>query len=163
MQWFTNKNVKQNLNFLNSAFSDFFLRVLSYVLLNLLNTFFWSFIVNVLLNDSINRNFKDSKSLNQEFIIVIIFAPLLETLIFQYAIIDYARNKISLKASCIISALFFALFHMYNVYYFLFAFFSGLILANAYATAKNLKQALIGTFLIHSFYNLLVFGLKNLL
>jgi len=99
-----------------------------------------------------------------EFILVVIIAPLVETLIFQTSIF-YIFNKFSFlkKRSAIViilSALAFGIAHNYSTLYVLFGFNIGIVLAYAYNIyLEKLESSYKVVTLIHSIRNLLAFVL----
>lgn len=103
-------------------------------------------------------------STNDDAVLLAIFVgPIIETLIFQYGIIEWLRQKRPIYQCCIISAFTFALIHLYNVYYFCFAFFSGLVIAYLYTLKKKAISGMIVTLLAHMLYNTLVFFFTRVL
>jgi hypothetical protein len=68
------------------------------------------------------------------FFTACIVAPLFETLVFQTIIIALVRNFLSKKIGfqIAISALLFSLIHYYSIWYIVFAFLVGIILATGY-------------------------------
>ena len=99
----------------------------------------------------------------EEFLIVVLFAPLLETLIFQYSIISYilGRRSNAYLFACIFSAALFGLSHFYSPEYILKTFFSGLIFGTLYLVAQNKNNnAFIVVAVTHSLYNFIIFFLR---
>lgn len=85
-----------------------------------------------------------SKSIDQfiiELIIAGLVGPVIETFIFQYGIIEilsfYDRFKARKWLVAVISAFIFGLTHTYSVWYIVYAFVLGLLLAYAYFTYKK--------------------------
>lgn len=103
---------------------------------------------------------------NEEFFIAVIFAPFLETLIFQYVIISYIISKKS-KAfllSCFVSAILFGLSHYYSAAYILKTFLSGLIFGTLYlVVVKKKANAIIVVTIAHALFNFIGFCVKNLI
>jgi len=137
--------------------SVFTVKLLSF----LLNSFFQFYITNYLSK----KMGPDSmiKSMESYFLFatkVIFFAPLLETLIFQYFLIEYVFvNKLK-KYAIVLSALSFGLTHYYSIYYIILSFFAGLVLSYTYVFAKNknLKPSpFFIVFIVHLICNLLSF------
>lgn len=99
----------------------------------------------------------------EEFLIVVLFAPLLETLIFQYSIISYVLGKWTnayLFAS-IFSAALFGVSHFYSPEYILKTFFSGLLFGSLYLVVHNKNNnAFIIVAIAHSIYNFIGFCLR---
>ncbi|OYZ52051.1 MAG: hypothetical protein B7Y11_12755 [Sphingobacteriia bacterium 24-36-13] len=99
----------------------------------------------------------------EEFLLVVFFAPLLETLIFQYSIISYILEKRpnAYLFSCIFSATLFGLSHFYSPEYILKTFFSGLLFGSLYLVVQNKnKNSFLIVAVAHSIYNLIIFCLR---
>jgi len=97
-----------------------------------------------------------------EFILVVIIAPFLETLIFQTSVF-YILNKFSFFKNrvviiILISAMAFGMAHSYSTIYILLGFVMGLVLAYAYHIYMQKKASSYKVVtLIHSIRNLLAF------
>lgn len=112
-------------------------------------------------------NKQNFDSLTSEFIMVVFIAPIIETIVFQYLIINqvyisYNGKKIKILA-IIISSLGFGLIHLYNLNFFFVATFIGVLLAFSFCYFKektNNLTAIIYVFLIHSLSNAYVFVIK---
>ncbi|RYF84572.1 MAG: CPBP family intramembrane metalloprotease, partial [Chitinophagaceae bacterium] len=83
--------------------------------------------------------------------------PLLETLIFQYAIIETCRKKYHPMVCCLISATAFSVFHFYNPIYVIYAFFAGMMFGYFYFIRTTVWRGVLLVFFAHFFYNSLVF------
>jgi membrane protease YdiL (CAAX protease family) len=111
----------------------------------------------------------ENESLIYIFIIVVIFGPLLETILFQYFIIEFLLFFDKLKKNriitLIISSLIFGLSHSFNVYYFFFGLILGILLSLCYLLAKTRKDIhpFLFTLFIHSSYNLFVFFINEII
>lgn len=96
-------------------------------------------------------------SLVEKSIIVIIMAPLIETLLFQKFIISaiekYVNNAI---ISIFYSAIIFGLAHNYSLVYAVRAFITGLLYGILFTICKE-KHPAFYTFIAHSSYNLICF------
>ena len=98
-----------------------------------------------------------------EMVLTIFFGPLIETFLFQYGIIKLLRWIISdpdknFYPAIFISAVAFGLGHNYNIYYLIFGFLSGLLLAVAFYVAIYRKEpAFLTIFVIHSIWNSISF------
>lgn len=83
----------------------------------------------------------ESGSLVTKIIVGSIVGPIIETLIFQYGIIEILSAKRFLKEKsiivAIISALLFGSTHSYSFLYVIYAFLIGLVLAYSYITYKK--------------------------
>ncbi len=115
-----------------------------------------------------------TESIILDFLIAIIVAPFVETLLFQSLIIEIVckfikrpRNNIWIAVLASSSA--FALNHTYSISYIIITFLAGFILAFAYYLGRYRKEsAIVLVFFIHSLYNmttsiynLCTYGLPN--
>lgn len=110
--------------------------------------------------------FDKSMSLNEIFVLSVIFAPLIETFLFQYLIVEIlSRLKMNFNAIIVISAITFSLIHYYNFIYILVTFLSGVIYATYYVYLKFEKQKspFMYIFALHALYNFTVFILDDIL
>lgn len=123
------------------------------VSLNLVNSLVFSFISNFIFKTKLDKGFIPFNSLLNEILLAIIIAPITETLVFQYGIIETLKNKYKPLTCCIISGFFFGLSHSYNIYYFFFTFSSGLLLAYAYHLGSLRKKGFLIVFLAHLCHN----------
>ncbi len=125
--------------------------------LAVLNGYFFNYINNAFIHIKNDINLNEFSKV-ETIIIVIILAPLLETLIFQHIIYLFLKKlKVKNDILCIfIMSLLFSLMHWYNWLYVVMIFFSGLILNNLYVYyyKNNSKYFFILTFLFHSLFNL---------
>ncbi len=102
-----------------------------------------------------------------EILLIVLAAPLFETLIFQFAVIELgsmllAKYKYKNLALTIISAMLFTASHLINLFYLLHSFTSGLVLACTYFEAKKRDaNAIASTFIVHSIFNFLSFFLNQ--
>jgi len=106
------------------------------------------------------------------FFLTVVFSPIVETLIFQFIVIEvvlYVFNKFKWKNSILISigisGLAFGLSHSYNIYYIIVTFIIGVLYAFYYVVAKNIRSLnpfWTVTFL-HTLSNLSVFIMVDLL
>lgn len=127
---------------------------------------FFSFLINiiskVIYNDSFTNEAHKFSSVKEEFFLVVLVAPLIETIIFQFIIIEILYEKVRKEIICLISALIFASTHLYNVLYFVFALIIGLALAYLYFIGKVNKKAFQYVYLTHLLYNSIAFTLSHL-
>jgi len=103
-------------------------------------------------------------SLQEEFIITVLIGPAVETLIFQYLIIETLLSlKMTHIVSVIISGLLFGLSHCYNLPYILVTTVVGLIFAYYYMRLRH--QGLVNTLglvtLLHALSNIFAFINNN--
>jgi len=111
---------------------------------------------NIQTNDILNI-----KDKYLQFLLIVFIVPAIETLIFQFSIIELIcyiikrpRNNIYLAA--VFSAIAFSLSHSGTYTSIIYTFIIGLLLAFAYYISKNRKQnPILITLSIHSFWNFL--------
>ncbi|MEN5133438.1 CPBP family intramembrane glutamic endopeptidase [Elizabethkingia anophelis] len=115
--------------------------------------------------DVFEKDFNGPKfnNLTQELFIAIIFAPLIETFVFQSVIyylvklFDSFLKKYFVSVYLIISSLLFALSHSYSIYYEIATFFIGLIFAYSFLYfKKESNYPILCVAIIHSLYNAFV-------
>ncbi len=97
------------------------------------------------------------------FVVVVIAGPLLETLIFQYAIITSMLNTVKSTALAVpVSALAFCLTHYYSPQYVVATFLSGILFAILFLVfEKKNRRGFLYVLLIHASYNFFVFIMKH--
>ena len=148
------------------SYTNLFKTFLISLILVVLNIIFSYLLLKFGSSSMINLQKFDLKK--HEFIEVVFIAPIIETIIFQYLIINqvylsYKGKNIRILA-IIISSLTFGLTHLYNIKYFLFGIIFGFILATSFCNFKektNYLSAIFYVFLIHSLSNLYVFLIKT--
>jgi len=141
------------------------LTVLVHLIFSLLSSYFTQ-----LLGLRVTTNFPLFESIEQEFFAVVIFAPFVETLIFQYFLINltisltrFLFKKESIVLAIILPAAVFGLAHTYNYIYVVSTFIVGLLLNTFYILVKYRKHdAYSCTTIVHGLYNLFIFGLKHI-
>lgn len=129
---------------------------------------FFNFCLSVVLNilsklihnNSFTENTHHFSSIKEEFFVIVVFSPLIETIIFQFIIIEILYDKFKKEIICIISAFLFACIHLFNYIYFAFSFIIGLTFAYLYFIGRLKKRGFIYVYLTHLFYNLIVIILK---
>jgi len=123
-----------------------------------------SYIINI-FDSSITESANLNTSILGIFIISVIIAPLLETFIFQFLVIELLHTfKLDNTTIIFISAALFALSHYYNLIYILIIFLPGLIYATYYLYLKhNNKNGFLPVFFLHSLSNLIPFIFFDLL
>jgi hypothetical protein len=102
----------------------------------------------------------DEFSLLEIFFLAVIIAPLIETFIFQFLIIEIlSKFKVNTSLILWISTLLFSLSHNYNVVYILAMVFPGLLYASFYLFLKKetSKSPFFMIFLLHAIANLIAF------
>ena len=122
---------------------------------------------DVLNNSAIELLEKDGKAV--VLYTTVIFAPLLETFVFQFSIIKgfrliSKRTWVMIFLAIPISAVLFSFAHDYSIYYQVAAFFVGLIFASAFLVGIYRKDwpAFFLVFMIHSCWNLFAFVMEEL-
>ncbi|BFM41779.1 hypothetical protein CFS9_04200 [Flavobacterium sp. CFS9] len=127
------------------------------IILNFLNSYIF-YVIAKLFNSDLGRGFNENYTINEKLVLFVIVGPLLETVLFQYAVIEICKSgKMALKYCCLLSALVFASTHLYNVFYFLFAFVAGMLLAILYVKGRSVKNAFLLTLIAHTIYNGIIF------
>ncbi|TPG45256.1 CPBP family intramembrane glutamic endopeptidase [Flavobacterium pectinovorum] len=135
--------------------------ILLVIVLNFLNNYIFS-VVSTFFNISLNKGFNNNYTFNEKIVLFLIVAPLIETLLFQCIVIEMAKSlKIKTIYCCILSAFLFALSHIYNIFYFTYAFMGGLMFAFLYTRGKNQKYAILLPLITHIIYNSIVFIIKT--
>ena len=144
--------------------ANFFYFVLFFLFVNyFINIPFFFFTIPENLGDSFPMEYLNTLDLSIQVLLIIFLGPLIETLLFQYGIIKLLRWIISdtdknFYPAVLLSAVAFGLGHNYNIYYVLFGFLSGLMLAIAFYVAIYRKEpAFLTIFLIHSIWNSIAF------
>ena len=111
--------------------------------------------------------FLEGLSLAEIFTITVIIAPLVETFIFQYLIIEFLFRfkKIKLNIIILVSSLAFGLLHDYNFIYVLVMCVVGFIYASyyLYLKIKVIKFPFLYICSLHALSNFLVFILDDVL
>lgn len=133
------------------------LRFFYCLILSIANGYFFNYLNDKYIHYSSNENGLSEFSKLVKFIIIVIIAPLVETLIF-----NLFPNEILKKFGInnnfllvIIPSIFFSLFHLYHPIYSLMAFIGGLIMNNYYLyNQKKCANAFLMVALLHSSYNL---------
>lgn len=103
------------------------------------------------------------ESVEVEFLIAVILAPLVETFLFQYLIFLILDNlKISKKWVILTSALLFALTHNYSLLRIFHAFGGGILFGYTYWLCQlKYRYPFLVVLLMHASYNLYVFLIKH--
>lgn len=101
------------------------------------------------------------ESKKEEFILVVIIAPILETLLFQYLPYFYLK-KYSAIYTIIISSILFGLSHAYSIIYIIYGLTVGILFICAffYSIKKYLQPFWLVAF-CHFIYNLFAFCVNN--
>ena len=97
-------------------------------------------------------------------LITVIWGPIFETVVFQYLLINMVKaftsnTKHQATLSILIPSVIFGSTHYYNMYYFIFAIFIGVIYSSTYYISQFLRKenGFIIVLLLHSLNNLLAF------
>ena len=132
-------------------------------LFNIQSSWFISKFIGVKLGKLIVFN-----SLEEEFFLVVIIAPIIETILFQYLIINQVyvsyNGKYKKMIAIAISAICFGLLHLYHFYYFVLATIGGFFFAYFFCYFKkttNSISAIAYIAIIHSLSNFYVFLIKT--
>ena len=135
--------------------------------------FSWSILSSLLiykyLGVSLGKQSGYSYSKLVEFFLVVIFAPIIETILFQYLPINQVfisyNGKNKKLVAVLISALCFGVIHLYSLYYFFVMSIGGLLLAYYFCSFKQKTNSISAIFyiaLIHSLSNFYIFLIKTL-
>ena len=133
-----------------------------FVILNTVNSLSFSALAFFSTGDGLKNHTMDTISPNNQFLVAVILMPIIETLIFQYALIESIRQRVQPLYACFLSAFAFALVHFYSVYYFLFALISGLIFAYLYLLDRSVIKGTLLVLTAHILYNLLAYIVRLL-
>ena len=115
-------------------------------------------------NPELTESGFQSSSLLEELVAVVIVAPVLETIIFQFIIIEaLLKLKLETLPCIIISALLFGVSHWYNLAYVGVATVVGFVFAYYYLALRHQRNynKLTLVILLHALSNLFVFIEKN--
>lgn len=110
----------------------------------------------------------EGKSLILVFFLLVVVAPVVETFIFQYGIIELCllvRSKYNKQIALFVSALLFGLSHSYNIIYIVFATIMGAALAFYYLCFRKYetKYAILAIMILHALLNGITFLLNYVL
>ena len=146
----------------------YFINCNRFLLIGIFVTFnlFISVILNILSKLLYQKSFTENthafSGFFEELILVVIVCPIIETVLFQFLVIEILNEKLKKEIICIISALIFASTHMYNFIYFSFAIIIGLNFAYLYYLGRPSNKGFFIVFVTHLIYNAIVFCLKHL-
>lgn len=137
-----------------------------YLVLGAVSIMFVSSIVTSLIaglfSTTLREGFSEFKSLQDEILVGVVVAPILETIIFQCAIIESFKGKSKITWGIFVSAIVFGSVHFYNPFYFFYGTISGFVLGFVYVTPELLWQRVLTTFSTHFLLNLIVFTVANM-
>ena len=126
----------------------------------IINGYFFNYINNKYFHFSSSGNNLNDFSFTSQFIIIILFAPLIETALLQFIpneILKYLKIYQPFLL-VLIPSLLFSMLHYYNWIYVVMTFGGGLILNYYYIKAQNITKNIFYSFLLtallHSLYNL---------
>jgi membrane protease YdiL (CAAX protease family) len=155
------KNLALKVHFRLSGMKNHVL-VIIFLIANMTIMISYSIFLDLINNQNVTQGFKSADTKTETFILVSIIAPVIETLIFQYGIIAYLKQKVPLPFACVISALLFGLSHFYNFYFCCFTFLSGLLFAYLFCLRKNMLTGLLITTVTHMLHNTIVFLIRTM-
>ena len=123
------------------------------------------FISKVIPNPIILKNDIEFSSLREKIFLVVLFAPLIETLFFQFFIIELISALLPKRIffACLISSAVFSLNHLFSILYVILTFFAGFILAIAFFSSRKGWRGFMLVFCIHAFYNCFVLIINDLI
>lgn len=118
---------------------------------------------------SLTSTFLKEDSLLFIFILVVVLGPLVETLIFQFCIIELFslinRSRFIKVIALIVSSLLFGLSHSSSLEYIIKGIISGFLFSSCYLQAKERKDIspFFLVFMVHASSNLFVFMINEIL
>ena len=146
-----------------------FIFVLIAIVGNLILSVLLSLIAGFLSEEALDISFFKDQSLIVIFLISVVFAPIFETLVFQYVIIEgvyflMKMNKKSFLIGIVLSSILFGLSHFYNWIYVFLATIQGISFALVYNVAKKRKDMspFIITWVTHIFLNVFAFLMNDI-
>jgi hypothetical protein len=149
---------------MNNNKSNILLVFFLFIITDNIYTYLFAEFLEFISNDKLIFN-GNSDSINNNFLLIVILVPFFETLIFQYIIIWIFYNVTeNFRIPIIVSTLFFAIYHFFNIYYFIAILGSGFILSMLFITiykrTNNWLISFIFTFLLHLEHNLVAFYIE---
>ncbi len=129
------------------------------------------YLIDVLISFTFSLLFPKTSSLGyvfqnfyEEFILVVIIAPIIETYLFQHLLIKIIELKLNKRNLILpICSIVFGLLHLYNLVYFFKACISGFLYSFLYLSIREKKSnPIYYVFLCHSVYNLTGFLANHL-
>ena len=134
---------------------SFYCVTLSYLFLAIVNGYLFTQL-NKYLHIKMTQDTVENLSFFDRLFVIGIMSPVLETILFQYIIIEFCLKVFKIHIwAILISSIVFCSVHFYNPIYLLMAFVGGLILSNYYLFVRaNDRIAIIYTAALHAVYNL---------
>lgn len=134
--------------------------------------FTWSILSGLLIYKytgvSLGKQTGYNYSIAVDFLLVVLFAPIIETILFQYLIVNQVfisyNGKNKKIIAILVSAFCFGIIHLYSFYYFLVTSIGGLLLAYYFCIFKQKVNDISAIFyitLIHSLSNFYIFLIKK--
>ena len=141
-----------------SSFFNWTLRqsILKLITLIYLTDLLISIVFSIFYSSSNSIGYKFSNKF-EEFFLVVLIAPVIETYLFQHIIIKFLEKKLSKNIYILmICSLVFGLMHTYNIVYFFKACISGFLYSLLYLIIKQSKNKnpIMYVIICHSLYNL---------
>jgi len=142
--------------------------VFSAILLCLVFSYIISYAMHLFNPETLDIDYLNNKSIPVKFILTVIVTPIIETLIYQYAIIEIVfrilkSNKTTI--AILLSSVIFGLSHFYNITYITATFILGLLFSCVYVIARKRNDVNPYWLLtvIHGSINLMAFIVNDLL
>lgn len=130
-----------------------------------INNFLWPEISNQLAKASIFRGTEKWADMMQDKTMLLLYGPIIETLVFQYALLHLLLKFLRPFIAVCLAALVFGIFHFYNPVYFAATVIPGFIFASLFYVYWKLKgelfEALLLIILIHSAANAISYYFNN--
>ncbi|MCX6214933.1 CPBP family intramembrane glutamic endopeptidase [Spirosoma sp.] len=119
-----------------------------------------------IFHPNVKVSYHSFDTISEEAYETLFWAPIIETLLFQYAIIELissiSNNRILVG---LLSAFSFGVWHLFDINYFLFAFGIGLYFSHVYLATKNQFNVSVANttiIFIHFILNLRIFTLNHI-
>ena len=142
--------------------------VFSAILLCLVFSYIISYAMHLFNPETLDIDYLNNKSIPVKFILTVIVTPIIETLIYQYAIIEIVfrilkSNKTTI--AILLSSVIFGLSHFYSITYITATFILGLLFSCVYVIARKRNDVNPYWLLtvIHGSINLMAFIVNDLL
>lgn len=142
----------------------------------ILHSLFWGLCLSIVLGmisgmineESLRIDFLEKKGLLEIFLLTVIAGPLIETLIFQYVVIETGLKIIDKQKNFIlilVSALVFGISHFYSFLYVSLAFILGIYFGCIYVLSKEKEgiNAFILVTIVHANINFCAFIIEDVM
>jgi uncharacterized protein len=97
----------------------------------------------------------------EEFFIIVLVAPIIETFLFQYLPFYFLKGKLPEIYIILLAALVFGCGHFYNWIYIFNTMFAGILYGCVYASKARVGKGFLYTWLLHMFYNCFAYFMNH--